>query len=59
MVEFVAKISPKEFRDLLPDKLKEMYDKLVENMVKMGVDKNYAELFVAVNMLDGLKGALK
>jgi hypothetical protein len=50
-----VKLSPKEFKALLPPTLQEMYDCLVKGMVEQGIYEKEAEGIVAHEMLKALK----
>ena len=52
-------ITPKEFREMLPPELKELFDKLVSSMEEYGVDKLQAEAEVARQLFNATKSKAK
>jgi len=48
-------LEPKEFRELLPKSLKELYDNLVSSLITNGIEKSVAEYLVAKEMLEVFK----
>jgi len=51
----IVYLNPKEFRELLPESLRELYDSLVNSLITNGVEERVAEYLVAKEMLEVLK----
>ena len=55
MVKIEVKLTPNEFRKILPKKLQEFFDGVVTNLVEMGYSEKEAKVIVAQELLEALK----
>jgi hypothetical protein len=57
-IELSFRLTPDEFRGLLSEPLRRVFDEVVKSMVEFGIDEADAKGLMAKEMLDVLKGGL-